>query len=115
MAALLITPAALAWIREHIRHKKIARPLVSVSWRIGAADLRRGSKGEALWEREPDGWLATVLDLTELEDAGVEPFAANFEAHGFGFLLTGRSESPLLDGCTLDAVDGKLVVYEDAA
>lgn len=111
---MIVTPAALACIREHIHREEIARPLVSVSWRIGAADLRRGPKGEAFWEREPDGWLATVLDLAELEGAGIEPFAANFEAHGFGFLLSGRPESPLLDECRLDAIEGRLVVYEKA-
>jgi hypothetical protein len=114
VAALIVTPAALTCIREHVHREEISRPLVSVSWAIGAADLRRGPKGEAFWEREPDGWIATVLDLAELEDAGIAPLVANCEAHGFGFLLSGRPESPLLEGCRLDAIEGKLVVYEDA-
>jgi hypothetical protein len=85
-----------------------------VIWSKGSADLRRGSKGEAVWERGTDGWGASVIDRAEVEAAGVQPPTANFSAHGFEFCLGGREECPLLEGCVLDAAEGKLRVNENA-
>lgn len=111
MRTLLVSPSALAFIRATIASEKIARPIVVVVWSQGNAELKRSAKGEALWTREPDEWLATVLDLEE-----VGPWHTPVRRlHGFNFSLAGRPGSPDLEGCTLECVDGHLVIHEDPA
>jgi hypothetical protein len=114
MATLTVTPAALACIRERIEHERIERPVVSVSWEHGWADLHRGTAGEVIWDRPKPGWVAVVLDLAELEAAGVSWTRPVAELEGYSFSLNGKAEAPQLEGCTLTCEDGKLVVYEQA-
>lgn len=114
MAALVVTPAAFAYIRSLIELEEMARPLVCVSWHSGDADLRRGAGGEAIWIRGAPKWVAGVLDAEELEKAGAEAPEPSAHIGEYSFVLTGKAEAPLLQGCTLTVENGKLVVLEHA-
>jgi hypothetical protein len=114
MARLIVTPEALALIQECIEAEEVRSPVVAVAWSKGAADLRRGAVGEVVWEREAPGWKASVLDLDELAEAGVAWTSPIVELYGYKFSLFGKPESPQLEGCTLTAKGGKLVVDESA-
>lgn len=114
MASLIVTPEALAWIARRIVDEAIERPLISVAWAKGQADVRRDSSGAARWSVGPDEWLATIMDLAELERAGVEWPGSVVEMHGYKFSLLGKPQAPHLEGCALEVRDGKLVVNEIA-
>jgi hypothetical protein len=88
--------------------------MVAICWSQGAADLTRGAKGEAIWKHEPPHWMVTVMDLSELEDAGTPWVGPTVSLHGYAFAFVDRRESPQLEGCTLTCEDGELVVHESA-
>ena len=114
MAALTVTPEALACIQQTIEREEIRKPLVAVGWSQGQADLSRDATGRAVWVREPPGWSATVLDLVEVEEAAGAWSGAVFEMHGYIFSFSERAVPPQPGGCTLDCEGGKLVVHESA-
>jgi hypothetical protein len=111
MRTLLVSPSALAHIHATIRNERITRPLVVVVWSKGNAELKRADNGEAVWVREPDEWLTTVLDL---ENVGAWHSPVR-KLHGFNFSLSGRPGSPDLEGCTLECEGGHLVIHETRA
>ena len=76
--------------------------------------MRRGADGEAIWTRTSPKWVAGVLDAEELEKAGVEALVPSVHIGGLPFVLTGKAEAPLLEGCTLTVEEGELVVLEHA-
>jgi hypothetical protein len=91
MAALTVTPDALDCIRPIIEREEIRSPLVAVAWSPGLADLNRGTAGEAVWVRGWSGWLATLLDLAEVEAAAGSWAGPILEMHGSSFpFLKGR-------------------------
>jgi hypothetical protein len=112
MAALTVTPQALDCIRQIIEREEIRRPLVAVAWSAGPADLSRNSAGKAVWVREPSGWLATVLDLAEVEEATGVWSGPVLEMHGYKFSFSERPAPPPFEGCTLACEGGKLVIHE---
>lgn len=114
MAALTVTPHALACIRQIIEREEIQRPFVAVAWSSGQADLSRNAAGEAVWVREAPGWLATVLDLAEVEEATGVWSGPVLEMHGYKFSFSERPAPPQFEGCTLACEEGKLVVHEAA-
>jgi ribosomal protein L16 Arg81 hydroxylase len=114
MAALTVTPQALDCIRQIIEREEIRSPLVAVAWSSGQAELRRNAAGEAVWEREPSGWLATVLDLEEVEEAAGAWSGPVLEMHGYKFSFSERPSPPQFEGCTLACEGGKLVIHEAA-
>jgi hypothetical protein len=114
MARFIVADSALVLIRECIEAEEVKRPLVAVVWAKGAADVRRDAAGAAIWERESAGWKASVMDLDELAEAGLAWSSPIVELHGYKFSLLGKPESPQLEGCTLAAEGGKLVVHESA-
>jgi hypothetical protein len=114
MAALTVTPEALACIRQTIEREAIQKPLVAIAWSEGQADLSRDASGNPVWVREPAGWLATVLDLAEIEEAGGAWPSSVVELHGYKFSLSEMATPPQFAGCTLAYEEGKLVVHESA-
>ncbi|MEO8023538.1 MAG: hypothetical protein ABI660_16830 [Polaromonas sp.] len=93
-----------------IEEQAIARPMVAVTWAKGQSDLMRDEGGKAVWTREPDTWLATVLDLEEVGPmSGQHPLT---ELHSLPFFLRSKAGAPNLEGCALDCEGGKLVVHE---
>ena len=112
MAALTVTPEALVFIRQTIERDQFQKPLVAIAWSRGQSDLSRGPNGEPVWVREPAGWLATVLDLAEVEDAGGPWPSPVVELHGYKFSLSAVALPPQFVGCTLGYDGAKLVVHE---
>src|SRR5829696_7376775 len=101
MAVLTVTPEAIAVIRRTIEREKIQKPLVAVAWAKAQADLSRDAQGQAVWVREPSGWLASVLDLVDIEEAGDDWPSPVFEMHGYKFSLSETAVPPQFGGCTL--------------
>jgi hypothetical protein len=114
MAALTVTPQALACIRQIIVREEIRSPLVAVAWSSGQADLSRNESGQAVWVREPARWSATVLDLAEIEEAVGAWSVPVLEMHGYKFSFTERPAPPQFEGCTLACEGGQLVIHEAA-
>jgi hypothetical protein len=110
-------------IANAVRLEEMSDPLVSVCWLEGQAELKRGSNGEAVWGREPSGWGATVMDLGEVERAsralvapgvGVQLPTSNLSLHGYKFYVYGRRDNRSMEGCTLDAGEGGVIVVKEA-
>ena len=114
MAALRVTPEALACIRAQIEREHMRDPLVAVLWMDGQVDLRRTPDGRAVWDRETPCWKVTAIDLAPVAEAGGRPPQPNAQIAGYRFLLVGKSSNPQLDGCTLGCDGGELVVVEGA-
>lgn len=50
-----------------------------------------------MWVREPSGWLASVLDLVEVEEAAGPWSGPVFEMHGYKFSFFERPAPPHLE------------------
>lgn len=106
MATLTIAPQALSHIRETIAARSMTEPVVLVAWNPGAADLFRGPIGEAIWERGPQGWVATIDDLAEIGPLDTP----TTQIHGLSFLFATRPTDPSLDDLERCVKGGNLAI-----
>jgi hypothetical protein len=122
MAALIVTPAALDHIAGVIRRERMEKPLISVQWDIGQADVKRAPDGGIHWDRAPSQWRISIIDLVSFErevkevlpgDDVVLP-AANATISGFDFFVYGRPGNRMLNGCKLELGGEELHVHEEA-
>ena len=88
MARVTVTAAARDQIREALASRPLPRPVLAVWWSPGQKDVKRGPKGETIWETtEEVGWKVHLVDWSEMPDnmrpndklPGVEVW---FLAHG---------------------------------
>jgi hypothetical protein len=69
MARLTVTAAAIAHIRATLASRPLARPVLSVWWSPGMKDVKRGPKGETIWETtEEVGWKVHLVDWSDAPD-----------------------------------------------
>jgi hypothetical protein len=66
MARLTVTAAAMAHIRAALASRPLARPVLTVYWSPGMKDVKRGPKGETIWETtEEVGWKVHLTDWAD--------------------------------------------------
>jgi hypothetical protein len=101
-----ISETAEEYIHKEIASGEYRRPIVAVCRSRGDRDLKRGPQGEALWESTGPGWLATIIDLAEI-DEWARPVTS---IQGFPVSIISTSDGPSRHGLILDIQDGKLRV-----
>jgi hypothetical protein len=66
MARVTVTAAAMHQIRTKLASKPIPKPVLAVWWSPGQKDVKRGPKGETIWETaEEAGWKVLLADWTD--------------------------------------------------
>jgi hypothetical protein len=69
MARVTVTAAAMHEIRARLTAKPLPRPVLAVWWSPGQKDVKRGAKGETVWETtEEVGWKVHLVDWSEMEN-----------------------------------------------
>ena len=63
MARIAVTDAAKAHIRDAVSRQRYTRPVFSIFWDPGQKDVRRGPKGEVVWDiARAASWKAGVFE-----------------------------------------------------
>jgi len=69
MARITVTAAAVHQIGRQLALKPLPSPVLAVWWSPGQKDVRRGPKGETIWETtEEVGWKVHLLDWSDMPD-----------------------------------------------
>jgi hypothetical protein len=90
MARVTVTAAAVRQIERRLTLKPLQRPVLAVWWSPGEKDVKRGPKGETIWETtEEMGWKVHLVDWSDMPDDDVmgpteqlQGFEVWFQAHG---------------------------------
>jgi hypothetical protein len=110
MARVTVTAAAMDQIKTALASKPLPRPVLAVWWSPGQKDVKRGPKGETIWETtEEVGWKVHLVDWSDMPD-NMRP---NDKLPGFEvwFLAHGRESVAEL---VVDRANDKYVVSERA-
>jgi hypothetical protein len=110
MARVTVTAAAVQQIGRRLALKPLPRPVLAVWWSPGQKDVKRGPKGETIWETtEEVGWKVHLVDWSDMPD----DMGPTERLHGVEvwFLPHGREGIAEL---VVDHNNGKYVVSERA-
>src|SRR5712671_3843666 len=69
MARVTVTGAAMGQIKATLASKPIQRPVLAVWWSPGQKDVKRGPKGETIWQTTEElGWKVHLSDWSDMPD-----------------------------------------------
>jgi len=110
MARVTVTAAAIHQIGRRLALKPLQRPVLAIWWSPGEKDVKRGPKGETIWETtEEIGWKVHLLEWSDMPD----DMRPTERLHGVDvwFLAHGREG---IAEVIVDHNNGKYVVSERA-
>jgi len=113
MARVTITPAAVQQIERRLALKPLQRPVLAVWWSPGQKDVKRGPKGETIWETtEEVGWKVHLLDWSEMPD-DMDQMRPTDRLHGVDVWFHAYGREGIAE-LIVDHNNGKYVVSEGA-